>query len=227
MVAKTLLPDRKGEIGRRQSKGQRPGSGRRPRSTTDLGPPGREKGERYLASHQYIVYTLGRVRNLLVDTEGGLLKLARKAMTKVSGELLRHQGTPIEVVSAHGHWPRGLVEARAKVIGTALGRLDKSKETISATELQYQLELVVSHLNDTPYALKRQSKLPGIHQLEQDVLLDTICPNTWRIGGRSDWNAPARMELVTDVEIQVQKSLIQWKNSIGKPYFQCWYKKQT
>ena len=161
----------------------------------------------------------GRVRNLLVDTEGGLLKLARKAMTKVSGELLRHQGTPIEVVSAHGHWPRGLVEARAKVIGTALGRLDKSKETISATELQYQLELVVSHLNDTPYALKRQSKLPGIHQLEQDVLLDTICPNTWRIGGRSDWNAPARMELVTDVEIQVQES-VKITNTMEKFYWE-------
>ena len=122
----------------------------------------------------------GLPAGLWIDREGGLLRIYRKMLIEVNQQLLLAQKPTVQMVTAHAHWPAGLIERRVRVLNESLGCLSHVADTnMSETNLGNFVRIIVARMNATPYSLRFTDSNPTHLQPEQDVLIDMITPNHW------------------------------------------------
>jgi hypothetical protein len=81
---------------------------------------------------------------LMADDKGALCKLERSTLIQIDNSMLRTKSLIIERVSRTSHWPHGLVEARVKVIGKSLGKLNHRATSVTPLDLAHYVEMMVS-----------------------------------------------------------------------------------
>ena len=128
----------------------------------------------FLLAINVLIGEVGVPEKLYVDQEKGLLKLMRNMLVEVNEQLLRDHQIAVEEVSPGDHFPHGLVERRAKVIGNALGLLSHKKETITKVQFSNMMRIMAARMNATSYGIYFLNTETGPNTPDQKLNLEAI-----------------------------------------------------
>ena len=131
-------------------------------------------------------------------------------IVEVNEGILRHHNIAIEQVCAYGHSGHGLVERKMRDWGTMIGKLDIRGSDISKFQASNYMRVIAGKMNSAPYSLRFAANYINPLESGQDLNLEIITPNPWKISHKKNGMDAAFIKLpgtLTEHEGEVQKQL--------------------
>ena len=130
---------------------------------------------------------------------------------EVNETILKQHEIAIEQVTARQHSAHGLVERRMKDFGDMIGKLDVKQSNMTKTEASNFTRVIAAKLNERPYGLRfANTDATGPLHPGQDLQMEAICPNHWKISHRVKGVTAAFVHLpaaLAEHQAQVQDQL--------------------
>ena len=155
-----------------------------------------KKKESFLLALNVLFGEVDLPTKLYVDEEKGLLAMHREMLIEVNEVILKQHEVAIEQVTARQHSAHGLVERRMMVFGELMGTLDIKQADMTKTEASNYMRIIAARLNAKPYGIRFVSKsdIGPLHPA-QDLPMEVISPNHWRISHRPKGGSAAFVHL--------------------------------
>ena len=98
---------------------------------------------------------------------------------EVNNTIMKDHNITIEQVTARQHSAHGLVERRMAFFNEQIGLFDVSRTGMTKIQASSYMRSIAARLNDKPYGLR------FIDKMAQDLQMEVICTNYWKMSHRS------------------------------------------